>query len=181
MIAKAAVILLIVGLFFTCPCPAEKIKLPRYTIDTGSFVVPITYKIQEPELLDNVYYEGLIWDFGATKHTMIIIAECDAPTDPRAIQYALMANSLCDDSRNLTSSKAYVPVEKPYPGYVSSCNATVSGRQTLVYAGSVDNKTILLFTTTEDIDTATHIYEGLSVIPPAEGKDHFSSNQSTIS
>ena len=181
MIAKIALIIVITALFFTCPCSAEKIKLSRYTIDTGSFVVPVTYQIQKPEFLDGIYYEGLTWDVGKTKRSMIIIAECDEPTDPRSIQYGLMTNSLCNDSRNLTDSKAYVPVEMPYPGWISSCQGKGNGRQTLVYAGAIDDKTVLLFTTTEDPDTATRILDGLSVIPSVDAKDSFSANQSRIS
>jgi hypothetical protein len=181
MIKKITVMLVLTALFLACPCSAEKIKLPRYIIDTGSYVVPITYAVQKPELLDGIYYEGFIWNVGKTKRSMIIIAECEKATDPRAIQYALMAKSLCNDSRNLTNSKAYSPVEKPYPGWVSSCSAKGNGKNTLVYSGSVDNKTILLFTTTEDPETATFILDGLSVIPPEDGKDSLSANLSKIS
>jgi len=178
MIAKIALILVITALFLACPCSAEKMKLPRYIIDTGSYVVPLTYAVQKPEILDGIYYEGLIWNVGKTKRSMIMIAECEEPTDPRAIQYALMANSLCNDSRNLTNSNVYSPVEKPYPGWVSSCPAKGNGKKTLVYSGSVDNRTILLFTTTEDQDTADFILDGLSVIPPEDRENSLSANLS---
>lgn len=168
MTTKIALILIMVALLSFCQASAEIVKLQRYAIDTGSYVVPANYKIQEPESLEGVYYEGLTWDIGRTKRTMVMIAECSVPTDPRAIQYALMANSLCNKSQNLTNSSNYFHLEKPYPGWITSCKGLGYGTQLLVYAGSVDNKTILILSTTENSVDAARILENLKVISPKE-------------
>ncbi|GEM_PF-2480805 len=168
MTTKIALIIIMVALLSFCQASAEIVKLQRYAIDTGSYVVPANYKIQEPASLDGVYYEGLTWDVGRTKRTMVIIAECAVPTDPRAIQYALMANSLCNKSQDLKNSSNYFHLEKPYPGWITSCKGLGYGTQLLVYAGSVDNKTILTLSTTENPDDAARILGNLKVISVKE-------------
>ncbi len=168
---KFVLIIALLALLIPCPCSSELVKLPRYTIDTGSFVIPFNYKIQEPETVNGIYYEGLTWDIGINRRSMIIIAECNESIDPRSIQYALMANALCGDSSNLVNRNAYTPVEKPYPGWISSCKAKGNRTQISVYTGSVNKQTILAFSTSEDPDDAASILEGIRVISPEKVTD----------
>jgi len=177
MTAKIALIIIMVALLSFCQASAEIVKLQRYAIDTGSYVVPTNYEIQEPESIEGIYYEGLTWDIGRTKRTMVIIAECNVATDPRAIQYSLMANSLCNESQDLKNSSNYFQMEKPYPGWVTSCKGVGNSPQLLVYAGSVDDKTILVLSTTENPDDAIRILGNLRVIAPKDASDTLVANK----
>jgi hypothetical protein len=139
MIAKIGLMMALAVLISSFPCSAELVKLQKYSIDTGVYILPSNYNIQEPESVNGIYYEGMNWDFGITKRSIVIIAKHNVPTDPRALQYALMANSFCDKSTNFTNTSMYSPVKKPYPGWVSNCRSKGNGSNLLVYAGSVDN------------------------------------------
>lgn len=165
MIAKIGLIIALAALISSFPCSAELVKLQKYSIDTGVYILPSNYNIQVPESVKGVYYEGLNWDFGTTKRSIVIIAKCGAPTDPRVLQYALMANSFCDKLTNLTNTDIFSPVKKPYPGWTSTCRSKGNGSEMLVYAGSVDNQTILVLSTTEDPRTSALILENLRVLP----------------
>jgi hypothetical protein len=87
------------------PGSADLVRLHKYMIDTGSFVVPSNHRVEEPETVNGIYYEGLSWNIGKDRLFMILVAKCEVPTDPRILQYALMADSLCNKSGNWTDIK----------------------------------------------------------------------------
>jgi hypothetical protein len=176
MIAKLALIIVISVLFSTIPCSADLIRLHEYMIDSGSFVVPSNHKVEEPYSADGIYYEGLSWGIGKNKLFMILIAKCDVPTDPRILQYSLMANSFCNESGKWKSSSV-IAVEKPYPGWLSACDARGKGAPVTIYAGSVDNETILVVSTTETPEIMGRLLGSLRVIPPEGVSEALAANR----
>lgn len=178
MIAKIALIIAISALISSSTCSAEMVKLQKYSIDTGVYILPSNYKVQEPESVKGIYYEGMNWDFGLNKRSIIVIAKCNVPTDPRILQYVLMANSFCSKSTNLNNSSIYHPVKRPYPGWVSVCRSKGGDLNTTVYAGSVDNETILVLSTTEDQRTSDLILENIRVMPSKNESDTSTPNHS---
>lgn len=166
MVAKLVPIIVIsVVLFSAMPGSADLIKLHKYMIDSGSFVVPSNCKVEEPSSADGAYYEGLSWNIGKNKLFMVVIGKYDVPTDPRALQYSLMANTLCNESGNWKYVNMSA-VEKPYPGWITACNAKGKGATVIVYAGSVDDETVVVVSTTETPKTMDRLLENLRVIPP---------------
>jgi len=165
MIEKLALIIVMTLLFSAMPGSADLVRLHKYMIDTGSFVVPSNHKVEEPETVNGIYYEGLSWNIGKDRLFMILVAKCEVPTDPRVLEHALMADSFCNKSDNWTNIKPDA-VEKPYPGWITACNARGEGAIVSVYAGAVDNETIVAVSTTGDPQTMGRILRDLRVIPP---------------
>lgn len=178
MIAKLGLMIALAALISSFPCSAELVKLQKYSIDTGVYILPSNYNIQVPESVKGIYYEGLDWDFGINKRSIVIIAKCNVSTDPRVLQYALMANSFCDKSTNLTNTDIFSPVKNPYPGWTSTCRSKGNGSDMLVYAGSIDNQTILVFSTTEDPKTSALILENLRVVQSTNSSNILVQNRS---
>jgi hypothetical protein len=179
MTLKTALIIALVSVFFAASmCSAILIDLQKYIIDTRSFNVPENAIMAKPELVNGIYYEGLYWTQGANNRTMVIIAECDKPTDSRAILYSLMKDSICNDTKYLNNSGAYSPMEKPYSGWISYCQSKTDLIPTFAYAGSVNDTIILSYFTTEGSDKAKSIIKGFKVWKKINASDSTSLNQS---
>lgn len=176
MIGKLALIIVLAALLSSISGSADLVRLQKYMIDTGSFIVPANNKVEEPYSADGIYYEGLSWNIGKNKLFMILIAKCDVPTDPRILQYSLMANSFCNESGNWKNSSV-VAVEKPYPGWLSACDARGKGATVTLYAGSVDNETIVMVSTTETPEIMGRFLGGLRVIPPEGVSEALAANR----
>ena len=178
MIGKIALMIVLVALISYLPCSAEIVKLQKYSIDTGVYILPFNYTVQEPEIVGDIYYEGLKWDFGMNKRSMVIIAKCDLPTDPRALQYSLMVNSFCSKSTDWNNASMYRHLDEPYPGWLSVCRSMGNGSNTIVYAGSVDNETVMVLSTTEDPRTTVLILQNIRVIQPQNASNTSVPNRS---
>lgn len=176
MIAKLAPIIIIAVLLSPIPGSSELVRLHNYMIDSGSFIVPSNHIVEVPFSANGIYYEGLSWNIGRNKLFMILVAKCDVPTDPRALQYALMANSFCNESGNWKNVNVSA-VEKPYPGWVTACDARGKGATVTIYAGSVDNETILVVSTTESPETMNRLLRTLRVIQPEGISDALAANR----
>lgn len=176
MTGKLALIIVLAALLSSIPGSADLVRLQKYMIDTGSFIVPANHKVEEPYSADGIYYEGLSWNIGKNKLFMILIAKCDVPTDPRSLQYSLMANTFCNESGDWKNSSVR-PVEKPYPGWLSACDARGKGATVITYAGSVDNETIVMVSTTETPENMGRLLGGLRVIPPEGVSEALAANR----
>lgn len=168
MNAKLVLMIVMAALLVPLPSSAELVRLQKYTIDTGSYILPSNYKIQEPESFGDNYYEGITWDIGKNKLSMIVIGKFSGTVDPRGLAYVLMSKDFCANSDNLTKESAYTPVEKPYPGWLTGCSAKGNGAPITVYAGALDNSTVLILGTTETPENAARILLNLRVTPTEE-------------
>ncbi len=178
MIGRLALLLfLAMAVLSSFPGSAELLRLHKYNVDTGTYVVPSNHKIEEPETLAGAYYEGISWNIGKNKLFQLLIAKFDEPTDPRFLLYSLMTKSYCNDSLDINKTKGG-HVESPYPGWVTGCYAQGHGAPIVIYAGSVDNETIVVFSTTESPDKAGRFLVNLRVIPADIGVNIQARNQS---
>ena len=90
-----------------------------------------------------------------------------------------MYQTIYNDTASLANSSIYQAVNNPYPGWLAQCQTKGTGSEVLVYAGAVNNSTILTFSSSEDPERVANILDNIRVILPEQVGAESAANQSS--
>lgn len=181
---KIAIVILMISMIGCAS--AELIPLHNYTIDTGSYLMPIDYQNQDyknwtrarsgPEVTPFAFIsgekvisgwavvEGFHWRYNAGETgSLIAIFSLENPAALSSFDLlSLRIKWLSGDPNN---AKLY-ETNLPYPGWITSFRD--NNTQVIAYAGTVCPGLLVTYETYENSTRATQLLKQLKIIPPGQ-------------
>ena len=164
---------------------ADMVQFKDYTLDLGSYTLPIgdnhiNHTFSWMDELGNPinsnttggYSERLAWTFNSSGLVETVITLVHAPIGETAkdsdllptLRVYLAKASVGNDIIANTEASA---IKKPYLGWVTGTRLPTS-QMLLSYIGKVDNKTILLYFTTDEPEKAMYWLGQIKVVPESD-------------